>query len=152
MAAITPRTRIAHLLRRAGFGASDAELDEYAALGFEASVERRLHPEEVPDDLDTQLAALNLDLDTAAALHTALEQALDRPAPRVVVDLSGLQFCDSTGLSAFVVGGKRAAGQGGWLRLAAPSDWMRGLFDTLGLTHRLVVYPDVAAALAAPAT
>ncbi len=93
----------------------------------------------------------DLDLDTAPALHHAQDRALDRPAPRVVVDLSGLQFCDSTGLSAFVVGYNRALAAGGWLRLAAPSDWMRGLFDTLGLTRRLVIYPDVGAALAAGA-
>jgi len=68
MAAISPRVRIAHLLRRTGFGASEAELDEYAALGFEASVERLLHPEQVQDDLDTKVAALDLDLDLAASL------------------------------------------------------------------------------------
>ncbi len=93
----------------------------------------------------------DLDLDTAPAVRNALDQALARPHPRIVVDLSGLQFCDSTGLSAFVVGGNHAAAQGGWVRLAAPSDWMRGLFDTLGLSRRLVVYPDVAAALGDPA-
>ena len=68
MAAIPARARIAHLLRRAGFGASEAELDEYAALGFEGSVERLLNPEGVADDLDERVAALGLDLDTAAAL------------------------------------------------------------------------------------
>ena len=35
MAVLAPRTRIAHLLRRAGFAASEAELNEYVALGFE---------------------------------------------------------------------------------------------------------------------
>jgi len=68
MAAMSPRVRIAHLLRRAGFGASEAELDEYAALGFEASVDRLLNPEKVTDDLDTKVAALNLDLTLPASL------------------------------------------------------------------------------------
>lgn len=68
MAALAPRARIAHLLRRAGFGASTAELNEYEALGFEGSVERLLNPEAVADDLDERVAALGLDLDTAAAL------------------------------------------------------------------------------------
>ena len=31
-----------------------------------------------------------------------LDQVLGGPAPRVVVDLSGVVFCDSTGLSAFL--------------------------------------------------
>ncbi|GAA0806356.1 STAS domain-containing protein [Spirilliplanes yamanashiensis] len=100
-----------------------------------------------PDDTVVVTVRGDLDLDTAPALREAFDGALRRPRPRVVVDLSGLQFCDSTGLSAFVVGARHAAAQGGWVRLAAPSDWVRGLFDTLGLTRRIAVYPDVASAL-----
>ncbi|MCL0099941.1 DUF1800 domain-containing protein [Dehalococcoidia bacterium] len=36
---------IAHLLRRAGFGASRLELEDYAAKGYEETVEELLHPE-----------------------------------------------------------------------------------------------------------
>ena len=39
---------MAHLLRRAGFGAARSELEEYAAKGYEAVVEELLHPEEQP--------------------------------------------------------------------------------------------------------
>ncbi len=39
---------IAHLMRRAGFGASRQELEERAAKGYEATVEDLLHPEEQP--------------------------------------------------------------------------------------------------------
>jgi anti-anti-sigma factor len=92
----------------------------------------------------------SLDLDSVTVLTTTLEQVLDRPAPRIVVDLSGVEFCDSTGLSAFVVGHNRARAAGGWLRLAAPGEWMSGLLDTVGLTGRLGVYPTVAEALEAP--
>ena len=90
----------------------------------------------------------NLDLDSATVLTTTLDQVLERAAPRVVVDLSGVEFCDSTGLSAFVVGHNRAAAAGGWLRLAGPSEWMRRLLDTVGLSRRIGVYPGVAEALA----
>ncbi len=41
--------RIAHLLRRAGFGATRAEIDRAAAQGYEATVEELLHPELQPD-------------------------------------------------------------------------------------------------------
>ena len=41
--------RIAHLLRRAGFGATRAEIDRAVALGYEATVEELLHPELQPD-------------------------------------------------------------------------------------------------------
>jgi anti-sigma B factor antagonist len=103
-----------------------------------------------PDDSVVVLVRGNLDIDSATVLTTTLDRVLERPVPRVVVDLSGIEFCDSTGLSAFVVGHNRAAAAGGWLRLAAPSAWMSQLLDTVGLTGRLGIYPGVAEALTGP--
>ena len=40
---------MAHLLRRAGFGATRDELDAYASKEYEATVEELLHPENQPD-------------------------------------------------------------------------------------------------------
>jgi hypothetical protein len=40
---------MAHLMRRAGFGAPYAELERRAAKGYEATVEELLHPEMQPD-------------------------------------------------------------------------------------------------------
>ena len=45
---------MAHLLRRAGFGATRDELEKYLALGYESAVEVLLNPSEpnnMPDDL-----------------------------------------------------------------------------------------------------
>ncbi|MCI0801734.1 MAG: DUF1800 domain-containing protein [Chloroflexi bacterium] len=45
---------MAHLLRRAGFGASRDELEEYLAMGYEGAVETLLNPSDpdnMPDDL-----------------------------------------------------------------------------------------------------
>ena len=45
---------IKHLLRRASFGATPAELDHYEALGYEAAIEELLHPgdpQNMPDDI-----------------------------------------------------------------------------------------------------
>ena len=39
---------MAHLLRRAGFGATFRELEHYCAKGYEATVEGLLHPELQP--------------------------------------------------------------------------------------------------------
>ena len=41
--------RIAHLLRRAGFGPTRAEIDRAAAMGYAATVEELLYPENQPD-------------------------------------------------------------------------------------------------------
>ena len=42
---------MAHLMRRAGFGAARDELEEYAARGYEATLEELLHPEKAPPAL-----------------------------------------------------------------------------------------------------
>ena len=47
---------MAHLMRRAGFGARYEELEERAAKGYEATVEELLHPEDNPDGLELDLA------------------------------------------------------------------------------------------------
>ncbi|MET0415660.1 MAG: STAS domain-containing protein [Actinoplanes sp.] len=101
-----------------------------------------------PDDSVVVTVRGNLDIDSAPVLSTALAQVLDRPEPRIVVDLSGVEFCDSTGLSAFVVGHNHASTAGGWLRLASPSAFLGRLLDTVGLTPRVGVYPTVGDALA----
>lgn len=45
---------MAHLLRRAGFGATWKELERYAAQGYEATVEELLHPEQAPPALEDE--------------------------------------------------------------------------------------------------
>lgn len=101
-----------------------------------------------PDDSVVVTVRGNLDIDSATVFATTLDQVLDQSQPRIVVDLSGVEFCDSTGLSAFVVGHNRARRAGGWVRLAAPSDWMGRLLQTVGLAGQIPVYPTVAEALA----
>jgi uncharacterized protein (DUF1800 family) len=45
------RTKLAHLLRRTGFGARPDEMASYGQLGIAAATQRLLHPETVPDHL-----------------------------------------------------------------------------------------------------
>ena len=45
---------MAHLLRRAGFGASRDELERYVEKGYESVVEELLHPENAPPPLDDE--------------------------------------------------------------------------------------------------
>src|SRR5437868_12957441 len=70
----TQHSAVAHLLRRAGFGATAAELDAWAALDYEAAVDRLL----VPDPVDDQ-AAQDV-VDEAAALLDADTKILDGQA------------------------------------------------------------------------
>ena len=49
-------TLMAHLMRRAGFGAQYDELESRAEQGYEVTVEELLHPEDHSNGLDLDLA------------------------------------------------------------------------------------------------
>jgi uncharacterized protein (DUF1800 family) len=56
-----PRTRLAHLLRRAGFGPAPGELDERLGHGYEATVRSLVEPGPVQDglaDIDRQIGGI----------------------------------------------------------------------------------------------
>ena len=55
--AFTLDPTIEHLLRRAGFGARQDELDVYRAASFNGAVTRLLEFERIPDDVDARLGA-----------------------------------------------------------------------------------------------
>lgn len=74
MVEMTARARIAHLLRRAGFGATAAEVDEYLTLGYEGVVDRLLNPQTTPyPELDARLVGLDLDPATNQTAFAALQ-------------------------------------------------------------------------------
>ncbi|HEY3111109.1 MAG TPA: DUF1800 domain-containing protein [Chloroflexota bacterium] len=60
--------KVAHLLRRAGFGGSAEELAEYRALGLAGAVARLVDYESVPDDVEEKLLLFYFD---AAKLYDA---------------------------------------------------------------------------------
>ncbi|MGH2484789.1 MAG: DUF1800 family protein, partial [Ktedonobacterales bacterium] len=57
--------QVGHLLRRAGFGPSPADIGDYLKLGYSASVDRLLHPSSVTDTLDARLNAMTFDFSKA---------------------------------------------------------------------------------------
>jgi uncharacterized protein (DUF1800 family) len=73
MASESERRRVAHLLRRAGFGAPPDEVERCAAQGVEATVEELINYERVPDTLDETLRQLDgglIDLNTLEDVQT----------------------------------------------------------------------------------
>ncbi len=79
MALDNTRSQVAHLLRRAGFGATEAELDQYTALGFAGALDRLLNPEQVDDSAtDQQLAPLTTELGDPKKIEPAKFYWLNR--------------------------------------------------------------------------
>jgi anti-anti-sigma factor len=89
-----------------------------------------------------------LEIDGAPRLRETLSSLLASADTRIVIDLSGLVFCDSLGLSALVDAYKWCGGQGGWLRLAAPGKFLRRTLAAVGLLAQIPAYDTVESALA----
>jgi uncharacterized protein (DUF1800 family) len=60
--------KINHLLRRAGFGPTPAEIGDYLSGGVQGSIDRLLNFAAIPDDLDSRLAAIQFDFTNAQDL------------------------------------------------------------------------------------
>jgi anti-anti-sigma factor len=89
-----------------------------------------------------------LDLGSVEAVEDALMRAADEPAD-LVLDLSGLAFCDCTGLSLFVRLSRRCAAAGRRQRLAAPQGVVRMVLVVTRFGQAVPVYATVAGAVCA---
>jgi anti-sigma B factor antagonist len=90
-----------------------------------------------------------LDEATAGQLHKTLADLLERPVPRIVVDLTDLKFCDSVGLSAFITSKQVINARGGWLSFAGANPFLTQLMETVGLSRYFAIFPEVDDAIAA---
>ena len=86
-----------------------------------------------------------IDLYTAPRLHGELFTLLSGDGPvQVVVDMSEVDFCDSTGMNVLLAAHRRAREQGGDLELAAPRPADRKILQETGLESVCTVLEDPA--------
>lgn len=91
----------------------------------------------------------DIDMQTAGALRDQLSECLEAGATRVVVDLSSVDFLDSSALGALVAAARTASESGGVLRVAAPRPHVRKIFQITRLIEVLGVADTVEGALQA---
>ncbi|MEU9984848.1 STAS domain-containing protein [Streptomyces sp. NPDC050856] len=89
------------------------------------------------------------DLAAAPAVRTRALELLENGHPDLVADLSGVTFCDSSGLGALVGIWRCAKDADGSLTLAAVPDRLGRLLSVTGMDTFLPPYPTAEAALAA---
>jgi len=89
-----------------------------------------------------------LDLYNAPTVRDALANACGDGAQRVVVDLSDVEFIDSTALGVLIEARSRMADRSGF-RLAAPGLETRRALEVSGLDRHFLVHDTVAEALEA---
>ena len=86
-----------------------------------------------------------LDCANTDDLATRIVAHLEGGSPDVVLDLRGVTFCGSSGLTVFIQLHNRACDQGGTLTLADPTDAVMRAIETCGLHELLTISRTVAA-------
>ncbi|MFF3671344.1 STAS domain-containing protein [Microtetraspora malaysiensis] len=89
-----------------------------------------------------------IDIATSPALRMRLRNALQRAENVLILDLSGVSFCDASGLAVLVGIQRRTREFGITLRLAAPAPRMVDLLRVTGLDHSFTVHPTLSSAIA----
>jgi anti-sigma B factor antagonist len=89
-----------------------------------------------------------LDLHTAPTLQAEIDSALETKPPRVVVDLSGVDFMDSTGLSVIVATVAAMREQGGEVRVVTGADKITKVFTLTGVDQQVGLFGSLEEALA----
>jgi anti-sigma B factor antagonist len=89
-----------------------------------------------------------LDVAGAPALKDAISDALKNGQSRVVIDMEGVSFVDSTGLGSVIAALKQVRSSQGELRLAAPNQQVRVVLELTTLDRVFPYYATVEDALA----
>jgi anti-sigma B factor antagonist len=98
---------------------------------------------EIEDREDYRLLRPSGDLDvyTVGSLRDALGKMIDDETPKVVVDLDGVPFMDSSGLGALMGGVRRLREAGGDLAIACTREQHLKLFNITGFGEGVSIAP-----------
>lgn len=89
-----------------------------------------------------------LNMVSAGQLRELVAAAVAGGSARIVVDLTAVDFIDSSGLGALVNGLKIARQAGGDLRISAPTDQVKLVLQLTNMERVLSSYPTVESAYA----
>jgi len=88
-----------------------------------------------------------LDVAGAPMLKEAISEVVKNGPPRIVIDMGGVSFVDSTGLGSVISALKQIRGSQGELRLAAPNQQARVVLELTTLDRVFPYYATVEEAL-----
>ncbi len=88
-----------------------------------------------------------IDLYTAPRLQAEFTRLLETGPDRVVIDMSGVEFCDSTGMNVLLSALKRMRERGGRLEVASPRPAVRKILQVTGLDSVFTVHDTIPAEL-----
>ena len=90
-----------------------------------------------------------IDLHESPHVKEKLQPLIEARQPRILVDLTGVSYIDSSGLALFIEAMQRIAGYGGQFGLFGLRPNVRAIFDIARLDQVFKLYPNRDAAVAA---
>ncbi|WP_411075816.1 STAS domain-containing protein [Streptomyces sp. cmx-4-7] len=81
------------------------------------------------------------------ALHDALIQHEAGAPPRVVADMSGVSFMDSSGINVLIFAHQHLNDLQGWLRITAPQEAVHRVLTLIGVDTVIACHPTLEQAL-----
>ena len=87
-------------------------------------------------------------LSTAPRFAQCLQETLDQGNTRIVLDLSGVEFIDSTGLSVLLTGLRRVTQLQGRMAVVCANPTVLRLFQITSLDETFDIFPDREGAVA----
>jgi anti-sigma B factor antagonist len=91
----------------------------------------------------------DLDFINVARLKAEVSAVVVAPVTRLIIDLSGVAICDSTGFGALIWSMRHATGHGCWLLLCGPRTRVRQIIEMAGLDTVIPVVDTIEEAHAA---
>ncbi|MEU5274816.1 STAS domain-containing protein [Streptomyces asoensis] len=88
-----------------------------------------------------------IDHDGKDVLRQALLSADGAAPARLVVDLSGVSFMDSSGINVFVAAHQAATGTEGWVRIAGAQESVLRILELVGVNAIITCHPTLEQAL-----
>ena len=99
------------------------------------------------DGVHTITVRGEIDHHTSGPLSQALSLSEGAAASRIVVDLSGVTFMDSSGINILIAARNAVHDAGGWLRLAGATEPVMRTMQLVGLAQIIDCYPTLRHAL-----
>ncbi len=91
----------------------------------------------------------DIDLETSPQLRDFLKPKSSSKTPRLLLDFSGVNYIDSSGLATLIEYFQAVQGFKGRLALASLSPRVKNVFEIVRLEQIFSIHPDVPSALAA---
>jgi anti-anti-sigma factor len=100
------------------------------------------------DDIWRVSLSGHLDTTTSSDLEKSLQEILAKPASKILIDFSTLDYISSSGLRVFLIAAKQVKKSGGKLVLCKMQEFIKNVFAISGFLQILEVVDDCEAAMA----